>query len=394
MKKLLGLVLSLVLMLNLFSFAAVAETISKEDIKIGFIYIGDENEGYTFAHYDAAMKMKEALGLSDDQLIFKMNTPETEAAYDSAVDHAEQGCNIIFANSFGFESYIVMAASEYPEIQFCHASGVQASASGLTNMHNYFTAIHEGRYVSGVVAGLKLNEMIDNGTITADTAKIGYVGAFPFAEVVSGYTAFFLGARSICPSVTMDVRYTNSWSDASLEKETAEALIAGGAVLIGQHSDTTGPSVACEAKNVPIVGYNISMIPTAPNYALTSAAANWAPFVTYAVESVLNGTTIETDWCQGYVEGAVGITELNEKAVAKGTQEKVDEVIATLVDGTFKVFDTATFTVNGETTTSYNTVYGFEGNEMIGDGHFREAELRSAPCFELRIDGITELTEN
>ena len=392
MKKLISLLVSLFLLVGLFAVPAMAEGVSKDEIKIGFIYIGDENEGYTYAHYAGAMAMKEALGLSDSQLIFKMNTPESSAAYDAAIDLVDSGCNIIFANSFGFEDYIVMAASENPDVQFCHASGVQASASGLENMHNYFTAIHEARYVSGVVAGLKLNDMIANGTITAETAKMGYVGAFPFAEVVSGYTAFYLGARSVCPSVTMDVLYTNSWSDAALEKVTAEALIAGGAVLIGQHSDTTGPSVACEAAGVPIVGYNISMIPTAPTQALTSSAAVWGPYVTYAVQSVIDGTVIDTDYCKGFAEGAVQVTELNANTVVAGTEEKVAEVIATLTSGELKVFDCSTFTVGGEVVTTYNTVYGFEGNELIADGHFREAELRSAPCFELRIDGINEKT--
>ena len=389
-KKIVGLLVALCLMMTLFAMPAMAEGVSKDDIKIGFIYIGDENEGYTQAHYVGARAMQETLGLSSEQLIFKENIPETNDAYEAAVDLAENGCDIIFANSFGHGDYVLQAAEEYPDVEFCHATGATAASSGLDNVHNYFTSIYEARYVSGVVAGMKLNDMISNNVITAEEAKIGYVGAHPFAEVVSGYTSFFLGARSVCPTATMDVIYTGSWSDAALEKATADALIAGGAKLISQHSDTTGPSVACEEAGVPIVGYNVSMIPTAPTQALTSAVVNWAPYVTYAVEAVINGTTISTDWCEGYAKNAVKLSELNANAVAEGTVEKVAEVEAALKAGTLKVFDCATFTVGGETVTTFDKAFGYEGNELVWDGYFHESELRSAPCFELRIDGITE----
>ena len=360
--------------------------VAAEDLKVGFIYIGDENEGYTAAHYYGAKAMQQALGLKDEQLIFKWNTPEDETCYDAAIDLAEQGCNIIFANSFNFEPYIIQAAKEYPEIQFCHATGYQAKSSGLSNMHNYFTSVYESRYVSGVVAGMKLNEMIADGTITEDQALIGYVGAFPFAEVISGYTSFYLGARSVCPSATMKVTYTNSWSSFDLEKEAAEALIADGCVLISQHSDTTGPATACEAKGVPVVGYNISMISVAPTQALTSASIDWAPYVTYATECVVKGEEIVVDWCRGYADGADKITELNETAVAEGTAEKVAEVEEAIKSGELHVFDTSTWTVEGETLTTYQDDFG---NEYISDGYFHESELASAPSFNIIIDGIT-----
>ncbi|MEG2355471.1 MAG: BMP family ABC transporter substrate-binding protein [Clostridia bacterium] len=370
--------------------SAVAEGVPADKIKVGFIYIGDENEGYTYSHYKGALEMKKTFGLTDEQIIVKWLVPESEACYEAAVDLAEQGCNIIFANSFGMESYLFQAAKEYPNIQFCHATGTQALASELTNVHNYFTAIYEARYVSGVVAGLKLSQMIADGKIKAEEAKIGYVGAYPFAEVVSGYTSFFLGARSVCPSATMQVTYTNSWASADLEKAAAEALIADKCVLISQHADTTGASTACEAAGVPIVGYNISMIPTAPTQALVSPTNNWAPYVTFAVKSVIEGTEIPRDWCKGFADDAVTVTELNEKVVAPGTAEKVAQVKQDIKDGKLHVFDCASFTVGGETVTTFDTAYGFEGNQLVADGYFHESELRSAPCFELRIDGITE----
>ena len=392
MKKIVSLVL--VLAMALICSAAFAEGgIPADQIKVGYIYIGDENEGYTAAHYEGAKEMMAELGLSEDQVIIKWNIPETEEAYDAAVDLAEAGCNIIFANSFSFESYVIQAASEYPDVQFCHATGFQAASCGLSNMHNYFTSIYEARYVSGVVAGLKLNAMIADGTITEDTCKIGYVGAFPYAEVISGYTSFFLGVRSVCPSATMDVKFTNRWASFDLEKEAAEALVAQGCVLIAQHADTTGAPTACQALGVPCVGYNVSMNEVAPDSALTSSSNNWGIYNTYAVKSVIDGTPIDVDWCQGLAQGAVLITELNEKTVAEGTADKVAEVEAAIIDGSTHVFDTATFTVGGEKLEDLiasNADYA-KYEAYVSDGYFHESELASAPAFDIAIDGITML---
>ena len=360
------------------------------DIKVGIIYIGDENEGYTESHMKGIKEMKEALGLSDGQIIEKTLVPETEASYDAAVDLADQGCDIIFATSFGYESYLMQAAAEFPEVQFCHGSVYQAASSGLANMHNYFTSIYEARYVAGVVAGMKLQAMIDAGEFTAEEAKIGYVGAYPYAEVISGYTSFYLGAKSVCPTATMEVRYTNSWSSIDLEKECAEALIAADCKLISQHADTTGAPSAAETAGVPVVGYNISMIATAPTQALTSPANDWGAYYTYAVDSVLKGEAIDVDWCKGFNDNAVLITELNETAIVPGTAEKVAEVEAAIMDGSLHVFDTSTWTVEGETLTSWTDDFG---NEYISDGYFHESELASAPSFAIPIDGITSVVE-
>lgn len=365
------------------------------DFKVGFIYIGDENEGYTLAHLNGAKDMMAALGVPESQCIFKWNTPESNS-YEAAVDLAEQGCDIIFANSFGHEDGIIQAAEEYPDIEFCHATGYKAATCGFDNVHNYFTSVYESRYVAGVVAGCKLNEMIDAGTITADKAKIGYVGAFDYAEVISGYTAFYLGAKSVCPTVTMEVKYTNSWSDQADEKETAEALIAGGAVLISQHADTTGAPTAAEAQKVPCVGYNISMIDAAPNYALTSASINWGPYVTYAVEQKLKGEKIDTDWCHGFADGANRITEINKKAFASedsynAAVKAADDAKAAIIDGSLKIFDTSKWTVDGKTITSTKDIEGYNGLEYIIDGAFAESTLASAPSFAFHIDGVTVL---
>ena len=392
MKKIVSLVLVLMMALVCAS-AAVAEGVPADQVKVGYIYIGDENEGYTAAHYEGAKEMMQTLGLTDDQVVIKWCVPETEACYDAAVDLAEAGCNIIIANSFGHESYVMQAAAEYPEIQFCHATGFQAASSGLANMHNYFTSIYEARYVSGVVAGLKLNEMIANGTVSEDNCVIGYVGAYPYAEVISGYTSFLLGVRSVCPSATMVVKFTNSWASFDMEKEAAEALIAQGCVLIAQHADTTGAPTACQAAKVPCVGYNVSMNGVAPDASLTSSANNWGIYNTYAVKCVIDGTPIDVDWCKGLSEGAVLITALNESTVAEGTAEKVAEVEKAIIDGTLHVFDTSTFTVGGETLENLiaNNADYAKYAAYVSDGYYHESELASAPSFDIAIDGITML---
>jgi basic membrane protein A len=374
--------------------AKSTDSAKSAEFKVGVIYVGDENEGYTEAHMVGIAEMKKALGLSDDQVIEKTNIPEDETCYDAAVDLASQGCTLIFANSFGHEDYMIQAAKEYPNIQFCHATGYQAASSGLPNMHNYFTKIFQARYVGGIVAGLKLNQMIADGKITAGKCKIGYVGAYPYAEVVSGYTSFFLGVRSVCPTATMVVRYTNSWADMTLEKETAEALIADGCVLISQHADTTGAATACESHDVPLVGYNVDMTTVAPDAALTSAANNWGIPYTMIATLAKEGKPIPVDYAAGYADNGVYITPVNTKIAAPGTQAKVDEAEAALKAGKIHVFDTNTFTVNGQKVESLIAAGGDFAKyaAYVKDGYFHESEVASAPAFDLRIDGIKELT--
>lgn len=368
------------------SSSSDSKTIDAKSIKIGIIYVGDENEGYTSSHMKGVKEAATELGLSSSQIIEKTNIPEDESCYDAAVDLADQGCNIIFGTSFGHESYIQQAAQEFPDIQFCHATGVKAASANLANYHNYFDNIYEARYASGVVAGLKLQEMIDSGKITADQAKIGYVGAYPYAEVISGFTSFYLGAKSIVNSATMEVQYTNSWADSSLEAETATALISDGCVLIGQHADTTGAPSACQTKGVPCVGYNIDMTSVAPDVALTSPTNNWGVYYKYAIQCVLDGKSIDTDWAKGFSADAVRLTTLG-KSCAEGSQAKVDETIAAIKSGSLHVFDTSKFTVGGKTVDGTGDFAKYA--DYVKDGYFHESEKQSAPAFDLLIDGIT-----
>ena len=396
--------------LMLFAFAACgskgeADTTGAQDatqgtelaeVKVGFIFLHDENSTYDKNFMDAAKAACEEMGIEYAQ---KTQIPESNDCYDAAVELIEvDGCNVIFADSFGHESFLMKAAQEYADVQFCHATGTQAHTAGLANFHNAFASIYEGRYLAGVAAGLKLNEMIDAGTITADKAKMGYVGAFTFAEVISGYTSFYLGAKSVCPTVTMDVKFTGSWYDETLEKEAALALINGGCVLISQHADSMGAPTACENAGVPNVSYNGSTVAACPNTFIVSSRINWAPYFKHMIECVQTGTAIEADWTGTIETGSVELTEVNETAAAAGTAQKLEEVKAQLLDGTIKVFDTANFTIGGEAVTSYmadvDTDAAFEKDtEVVIDGVFEESNFRSAPYFDARIDGITLLDE-
>ena len=393
MKKTLVVVMVLLALTNtVFAKAAKKKAKKAPSFKVGVIYIGDENEGYTEAHMKGVQEMKTTLGLTDAQVIEKKGIPEDEKCYDAAIDLAEQGCNYIIATSFGHESYLIQAAKEYPKIVFAHATGYQAAMTGLKNIHNFMPSVYQSRYVSGIVAGLKLNEMISSGKISAADAKIGYVGAYPYAEVVSGYTSFFLGVRSVCPSATMEVRYTNSWADMTLEKETAEALIANKCVLISQHADTTGAPTACEAHGVPCVGYNVDMTSVAPNAALTSAALNWGAFYTMSAQAVKNGESFDVDWSKGYSDNAVYITPINTKVATSDAVAKTNAAIEGIKNGSIKVFDTKTFTVGGK---SIETLIAEGGDfakyaQYVSNGAFNEQNGFAAPAFDLRIDGIVE----
>ena len=378
--------------------AADAAPVAADSLKVGFIFLHDENSTYDANFMNAAKAACEELGLSEDQYIFKTNIPESQECQEAAEELADAGCNIIFADSFGHEPYIIAAAKEFPEVQFCHATGTRAHTEGLSNYHNAFASIYEGRYLAGVAAGLKLNEMIEAGEFTADEAKIGYVGAFTYAEVVSGYTSFFLGARSVCPTATMEVTFTGSWYDETAEKEAANTLINNGCKLISQHADSMGAPTACETAGVPNVSYNGSTIAACPNTFIVSSRIDWAPYYVYAMTACQNGEAIDADWTGTLATGSVVLTDVNESAAAAGTADKLAEVTAALESGETHVFDTATFTVNGETVTSYmadvDTDEAYTGDtEVVSDGYFHESEYRSAPYFDLRIDGITLLDE-
>lgn len=364
---------------------------SAESLKFGFIYLHDENSTYDNNFLTAAKEACEKMGV---EMINKTNIDESDACKEAALDLVDQGCDIIFADSFGHEDFMIEAAKANPDVQFLHATGTKAHTEKLDNFHNAFASIYEGRYLAGVAAGMKINEMIEAGKFTKDEAKMGYVGAHPYAEVKSGYTSFYLGAKSVCPTVTMEVKFTGSWYDETLEKEAANKLISDGCVLISQHADSMGAPTACESAKVPNVSYNGSTVKACPNTFIVSSKINWAPYFEYAIKCVQEGKAIDTDWTGTVATGSVELTEINEKAAAKGTQEAIDAAKADLESGKVKVFDTANFTVKGETLKSYmadvDSDAEFKGDtEVIKDGAFEESKYRSAPYFDLDIDGIS-----
>ena len=408
MKKFLAMLLALVMALSLVACGEKKDPTGDDTknpdegskVKVGFITLHDENSTYDKNFIDAAKEACANLGLVENEDYFiKTNVGETEQCAEVAADLVDAGCNIIFADSFGHEPYMIEVAKANPEVQFCHSTGTRAHTEGLANYHNAFASIYEGRYLAGIAAGMKLNAMIEAGDIKAEEAKMGYVGAFTYAEVVSGYTSFYLGAKSVCPTVTMDVTFTGSWYDETLEKEGAEKLIQGGCKLISQHADSLGAPTACENAGVPNVSYNGSTQAACPNTYIISSRINWAPYYEYAIKAVMDGTAIDADWTGTLSTNSVVLTDLNTTVAAEGTAEAIAAATEKLEKGEIHVFDCSTFTVKGEALTSYmadvNTDDAYTPDtEVVHDGYFSESEFRSAPYFDLQIDGINLLDTN
>ncbi|MCF0117313.1 MAG: BMP family ABC transporter substrate-binding protein [Bacilli bacterium] len=372
------------------TFAPVA----KENVKVGLICLHDDSSTYDKNFIDGMNRAFDNLGLEKSQLKLATGIGEDSTCYDKAVEFANDGCQVIFADSFGHEDYLMSAAAEYPSVQFAHATGTKAHTA--TNLHNYsnaFASIYEGRYLAGVAAGMKLKELKEAGKLKGSAPKMGYVGAFSYAEVISGYTAFYLGAKSIVSDVTMEVKFTATWYDPVLEAAAANALIANGADLISQHADSMGAPEACETAKIPNVSYNGSTETSCPNTYITSSLIDWTPYFEYMIGCAIEGKKIDTDWTGTISTGSVKLASLGANA-AEGTQAAIDAAKAKLEDGSLHVFDTNTFTVNGSKLTTYLADVDFDKDftadrEVIVDGYFHESEYRSAPYFDVRIDGIT-----
>lgn len=412
-KKILAVVMALTLVACVFAACGKKDGSDAQkattDIKVGFIFLHNENSTYDKNFIDAADAACKELGIKEENIIKKTNIPEGQECKDAADDLVDQGCKFVFADSFGHEDYMIEAAKAHPDVQFFHATGTKAHTEGLANYHNAFASIYEGRYLAGVAAGMKLNELKAAGKLKGSVPKMGYVGAYTYAEVISGYTSFYLGAKSVCPDVVMDVQFTGSWYDEAKEKEAANNLIAKGADLISQHADSMGAPTACEAANIPNVSYNGSTVAACPNTFIVSSRIDWAPYFKLAIQNVIDGKETPKDWVGTIATGSVVLTDVNEKAAAAGTADKIAEVKKSLEDGTLHVFDTKTFTVtvsdkvnanakvdaNGMLTSymaDVDTDAAFAGDtEVVKDGFFAESVSRSAPYFDIQIDGITLL---
>ena len=351
--------------------------VAKEDLKIGFVHISDPSDkGYTYNHDLGTQKMVKDLGLNEDQIINKYYTAEGDATTTALQELVDQGCQIIFATSFGFEPYVVEMAKAHPEIQFCHATGEQAAEVNLPNYHNYFTGIHEVRYLTGIAAGMKLNELGET--------KLGYVAAFPYAECISAYSAFYLGAKSVCPEATMDVIYTQQWNDPTTEAQVAQKLIDSGCVVLGQDADSTATATTAENNGVFQVGYNSDMIEAAPKASLISARSDWSIYLDYAVQCVIDGKAIDTDWCQGLADGAVYLSPLNTDIAAEGTQDALDEATEKIKSGELEVF--------AGPLKGTNTVEGGEDLDIAEGEAFHESVDRSAPYFTYILEGVNVIS--
>lgn len=399
--------------LSLVAFATLAgcDSNTNDELTVGLITLHDENSTYDKNFIDAFKAACEAEGVKG---LLKTSVPETTDAYDKATDLVENGCKFVFADSFGHEDHIIKAAKENPDVQFSHASGNKAHTSNVANFHNAFASIYEGRYLAGVAAGMKLQSMIEANPATSK--KIGYIGAYTYAEVISGYTSYYLGVRSIVSDAKMDVTFTGSWYDEAAEKSAAETLISNGCSIISQHADSWGAPTACETANVPNISYNGSTESRCPNTFVISSKINWEPYFRYCFQQVKAGKSIDTDWTgelgNTLYDGSVALSEAGKKGAVSGTETKLNEVAGKLRDGSLKVFDTSSFTVSGKAVkdsmkvdaqghlTSYKADVNFDeaytpDTEVIetkdGKTYFAESEKRSAPYFDVQIDGITLL---
>ena len=416
MKKLLALGVAAAMTVTGAALLAGCTETGDDGVKVGFIALHDSNSTYDKNFIDAITAACEA---KDVELVLRTGVPENSTCYDRAADLVDQGCDVIFADSFGHESFILQAAQEFPDVQFCHATGTLAHTAGVANHHNAFAHIYEGRYLAGVAAGMKLVEMYEANELEANNfdadgnIKIGYVGAYPYAEVISGYTSFYLGCRSIVEeetdvSVSMEVTYTSSWYDETAEREGANTLINRGAALISQHADSMGAPSACEERNVPNVSYNGSTEASCQNTYIISSYVNWEPYFEYMIDCVINGEEIDADWTGTIETGSVALADIGA-AAAEGTAEKIEEVKAQLEAGTLHVFDCSKFTVTKTENKNVNATVDENGHltgymadvdtdsaytpdhEAVEDGVFYESKHRSAPYFDIIIDGITEL---
>ena len=387
-------VIGVYLMISIFGTSNKREM---HQIKVGFVYDGDESAPYT-NNFIRVQKMIDSYDYGGMVTTVAKSNIKAENGEKAILELVNEGCDLIFTTSYGDGEAAKKMAEEHPDIEFCEATCDNANDDPvLPNYHTFMGEIYQGRYVSGIVAGMKLKEMIDQGVITEDQAIVGYVGAYPYAEVISGYTAFILGIRSIVPTAVMKVRYTNTWTGYTLEKECAKQLIEEGCVIISQHSDTTGPAVACEyasenGKVVYNVGYNQSMIDVAPTTSLISTRIDWSQYMFEAVNAVLYGEKIEdhvkgnvhgNDVGAGFEEGWVQVLDINDLITPKGTEEAVTETIEKLKNKQIKVF-------KGD----YIGVNPYDENDVIDlNNGYDENANASAPSFNYILKDVITIEE-
>ena len=361
----------------------------REHIKVGFVYDGDQTEPYTYNFIVAQRALSSAYG-DAVQIAVQSNVPDDdgEQAIRALVD---EGCDLVFATSWGYGEVTKQIAAEHPEVEFCQATCSNANDEPvLQNYHTFMGHIYEGRYVSGVVAGLKAQELVERGVLAAEEVKVGYVAAFEQAENISAYTAFLMGVRSVMPQATMEVSYVGAWSNYPVEKECAQRLIEDGCVAIAQSTNTIGPALACEEAaqdhEAYHVGYNQSMLDVAPTRALVGTRINWSPYMLAAVEAVLQGKSIERvvsayvngqDSGAGFDKGWVQMLELNPLVAPEGAEEAMNKAIDAFERGDVDVFQ-------GD----YVGVSASDGSTLDLAQGYRENQSASAPSFDYVLEDV------
>lgn len=398
MRRFVAICVVLLLMTCFLSACAPSEKVNV-DFKIGVVYSGNAEDPITATFMSEIDDLIKTYEIKEENVIEKVCKADEFESFNVIWDLVEQKCELVIACDPMLEDYMVQAAMENPKVQFCTYRGTQAKDSPLENVHTFSVGEFESKYLAGVVAGLKFNELLDNGEITTTETKIGYIGGLQSTQAISNYSALYLGAKSVCPSVTMDVQYSGKEESAVLEENSARALIANGAKIIAQESLLNGAAKVCEEYNIYYIGNTLTDSSIAPDFSLTSTSCNWSSYFEYAVKCVAKKEMIDKTWCKGVGDDAVCITDINEKALDKDSYEnaktKTEDIIKSLSDGLLHVFDTSTWTVDGkkiESTVSDELSGEYMGVEYISDkGYFMEGEINSSPAFAFKIDGIAVL---
>ncbi len=372
-----------------------AKSVDESGIKVGFVLPSGSDATDTASYTEEIRQMQYELGLTDNQVLIESDVSKSDSA-DVLDSLAEQDCRIVFACDKKYESAAVEAAKVHPDVEFCVEDGKKAKKSGQANLHNYYVRLYEGYYAAGQIAGMKLNDMLNRGNISSDNCLIGFVANRESPETYSCANAFYLGVEEVCSQSTMYVRYTDKTANYDADAESAQQLVAAGAGFMTQSVSTTAVAVICAESDVPIVGNEVNVIDCAPSEAITSVKSVWSVYYTYAVDCALNGEDIDTDWCGGYAEGAVTLTQLNDEHLVDGTTDRLMEAEKALRNGTAKIFDTEKFTVNGQSLTELaagDSAYS-KYARYISDGEYKESSTRSAPTMGFFIDGVEESTYN
>ena len=371
------------------------KTADSTSLKVGYLLSSDGDAPDTVARVQGIRKMQEETGLSDDQIIVAESVKKSNCEKKIA-ELEEKGCEIIFAENPNFESVVEESAKKYPDIQFCQEGGKLAKDSGLSNFHNYDTRIYEAYHVAGLVAGIKLNHLLDKGDISSEDCVIGFVAYEKNAKTTSCINAFYLGVERACSQSDILVRYVGKRGVYDADGKAARQLIAAGVKMMAQYTYTTAVATVCAENDTPLIGNEENLISIAPKDALTSVTSDWSTYYTYAVNKVLEGKEIKTDWTAGYAENVVIISQLNDQHIADGTAERVAELEKNLRAGNAKVFNTEKFTIDGssldELAKSNKKFKKYK--KYIKNGKLQESMTQSKSVFDVFVDGITESTQD